>query len=320
MKPEEPTHKSVKHRIHDILESPFWKNRTTAAVQITLALVILANSVAVVIFTIPGIQPTTQSVLNAAITFCLLVFAAEYILRLWACTSAPTFRERTAERLRFASGIYQIIDLISILPLCFPIFFPQDFALLRIFRLLSIFKLGRYSRRSASLAQLKRVLLRKREIFSLMIFFLVFVILFSSTVMYGVEHDAQPEKFSSIPAAMWWAMMTVTTVGYGDIYPVTPIGQTIASFVTILGVMLLALPSAILASGFIEEHQRKRDDGGSERLDAAVTLLERMGALKEKGHLTSGEFAEYKGLIQRLCQEDEGGGGEETAAETTAGK
>lgn len=297
---------SMKSRVHDVLESPFWTSRTTAVVQIALAVVILANSAAVVVYTVPGIRPATLSALNAIITFCLLVFAAEYVLRLWACTSAPTFRERTAERLRFASGIYQVVDLISVLPLLFPIFFPHDFALLRIFRLLSIFKLGRYSRRSSSLAQLKRVLLRKREIFSLMLFFLIFVILFSATIMYAVEHDAQPEKFSSIPAAMWWAIMTVTTVGYGDIYPVTPIGQTIASFVTILGVMLLALPSAILASGFIEEHQRKREAGGGERLDAAVALLERIGALKEKGYLSAGEFAEYKELVRRLCREENG--------------
>lgn len=297
----EPSDGSIKSRVHYILESPFWVSRTTALVQLALAIVIFTNSIAVVIFTVPDLGPGVELTLNIIISICLLVFAVEYVLRLWACTSAPTFRKRASERLHFALGLYQIIDLISIIPLLFPIFFPHDLPLLREFRLLSIFKLGRYSRRSESLAMLKRVLLRKREIFSLMFFFLIFVILFSSTIMYAVEHDAQPTMFSSIPASMWWAMMTVTTVGYGDIYPTTPIGETIASFVALIGIMLLALPSAILASGFIEEYQQKKggpmDEG---RIDAEISLMERVGALKDKGDITPGEFDEYKELIQRL--------------------
>lgn len=116
-----------------------------------------------------------------------------------------------------------------------------------------------------------------------MVFFLVFVILFLATIMYLVENPARPDKFSSIPAAIWWAMMTVTTVGYGDIYPVTPIDQAFGSLITLAGVLLLALPSAILASGFIEERQRDNEVGHGEMAEQILAQLGRAADLWEKG-------------------------------------
>ncbi len=287
----------IKPRVYTILEKSPGKDRLALLVQVTLAIVILLNTILVVIYTVPWIALKYWFPINVTITFCLLVFTAEYILRLWSCTNAPTFRVRTAERLRYATGFFMIIDLISIIPLFFPLFFPKDFALLRTFRLLSIFKLGRYARHSESLALLKRVIIKKREIFTLMVFFLVFVILFSSTIMYLVENSAQPDKFSSIPAAMWWSVMTVTTVGYGDIIPVTPLGQTLASVMTLVGVLLLALPSAILAAGFIEERQKDHETTGHIPPGNGVELLERLAALKENGHISEDEFETLKHLV-----------------------
>jgi voltage-gated potassium channel len=198
-----------------------------------------------------------------------------------------------------------IIDLISIIPILFLFFFPRIPALLHLFMLLSIFKLVRYSRNSASLKQLRRVIFKKREIISILVLFLVFSILFSSTIMYIIENAAQPDKFSSIPAAMWWAVMTVTTVGYGDIIPITPLGKIIAGMVTIGGVLLLALPSAILASGFMEERQREQMVRDHPGIEAGISLLERVGTLKERGLITEEEFDEYKALVLPRLHEEE---------------
>ncbi|MBN2734527.1 MAG: ion transporter [Methanomicrobiaceae archaeon] len=287
----------LKSRVYTILEKSPGGDRPAFLIHAFLAIVILLNTSLVVIYTVPDIALKYRLPINILITVCLLIFAAEYILRLWSCTDAPTFKARTMDRLRHATRFYMIIDVISIVPLLFPFFLPGDFALLKTFRLLSIFKLGRYAQNSGSLALLKRVIFKKREIFTIMVFFLVFVILFSSTIMYLVENSAQPEKFSSIPAAMWWAVITVTTVGYGDIIPITPLGQTLASFITLAGVLLLALPSAILASGFIEERQKENETASEISPLNRIEILERLSALKEKEHISAYEFNKLKNLI-----------------------
>lgn len=310
----------LKNRISEILEhSPgSWRNRTAMKVQISLAFVILLNTFLVIIYTVPWIEKKYWLLINILFTGCVLVFAAEYVLRLWSCTDAPTLRERTAERLRHATEFYMIIDLISIVPLFFPVLFPQDLAMMKTFRLLSVFKLGRYARYSDSLAQLKRVIVKKREIFSIMLYFLIFVILFSATLMYLVENSAQPDEFSSIPAAMWWAVITVTTVGYGNIIPVTPLGQILASIMILAGVLLLALPSAILASGFIEERQKGHEKSDPFSSVNEIELLERLAALKESGHIAKDEFDSLKRLI--LPARTHGGESEEGSMQKKQGK
>lgn len=152
-----------------------------------------------------------------------------------------------------------------------------------------------------SLDQLKRVLFRKREIFGFMLFFLVFVILFSSTILYLVENPVQPDKFSSIPAAMWWAMMTVTTVGYGDMIPITPLGKGIASLFTLMGVLVLALPSAILASGFIEERDKvKTGVLNPAQLATYADLVHHLSACHDDGILSDQEYADFLTFISNL--------------------
>ena len=283
---------TLKSRIYQILEHTPGRrgDHTAVLVQFSLATVILLNTFFVIIYTMPSVEEDYWLPINLVFTFCLLVFAAEYVLRLWSCTDAPTLKERTADRLRYATGFFMIIDLISIIPLIFPVLFPQDFAMLKTFRLLSVFKLGRYARYSEPLALLKRVIIKKREIFSIMLSILVFLILFSATLMYLVENKAQPEQFSSIPAAMWWAVITVTTVGYGNIVPITPAGQILASVMILGGVLLLALPSAILAAGFIEEKQKNQEDPESLLSVTEIELLERLAVLKESGHIARDEF------------------------------
>ncbi|PKG31865.1 potassium channel family protein, partial [Methanoregula sp.] len=147
---------------------------------------------------------------------------------------------------------------------------------------------------------LKRIFFHKREFLSFLRFALIFNILFFSTMLYLVEYDAQPDKFSSIPAAMWCAVMTVTTVGYGDIYPVTVAGKIITGLVTITGVILLAVPAAILASGFMEERERMRHMMSDRHasLHSELELVERAGMLRDKGILSDQEFEEYKARIR----------------------
>jgi len=295
----------IKARVHTILEGTPRQDPTALIVQAFLAFIILANTLTVVLITLPDLPVPARNLLYIIITICLFIFAIEYILRIWSCTHALSFRGRVMDRLRYATQIYMVIDLISIIPIFFPFVFPRDNALLHVIRLLSIFKLVRYARNSEALKLLHRVISKKQEIISILVLFLVFEILFSSTIMYLVENAAQPEKFSSIPAAMWWAVMTVTTVGYGDIIPITPLGQTIAGLVTIGGVLLLALPSAILAAGFMEERQREQASLELSDTESWIAMLERLGALNERGLILKEEFEAYKALILPRLHERE---------------
>lgn len=294
----------VKNRVHTLLDEPDRGDPGALVVQGVIAGAIVINTLAVILFTMRSMSEQYRFLLDPIIVICLLIFTAEYCLRIWSCTSARDPKVRVRDRLRYAFHLYQIIDLISIIPILFPIISPDHLDLLRTFCIISIFKLGRYSRYFHSLEQLKRVLLRKREIFAIMLFFLVFVVLFSSAIMFLVENPAQPDKFTSIPAAMWWAMMTVTTVGYGDIIPVTPLGKVIGSVMTFAGVLVLALPSAILATGFIEEREKRpgSDPDGS-RIKAQKDLFLIFTRLYEEEKISAEEFEESTRNLIRLYKE-----------------
>jgi voltage-gated potassium channel len=284
----------LKRKVNEVLDHPQMGDSRAIAIQAFLAATIVINTIAVIIITIPDIRPLYFTFLNLIITICLGIFAIEYFLRLWSCTVADTLQKRTFERLKYALHFYLIIDLVSIIPIFFPFLFPSHIALLRLVRLVSIFKLGRYTRYSKSLALFRRVLIRKQEIFAIMLFFLVFVILFSSTMLYLVENPVQPDSFSSIPAAMWWAVMTVTTVGYGDIIPVTPLGRILAGLFTLVGVLVLALPSAILASGFMEEREKEREQFA---FLEKKSILEKITRLYEEGKIDREDFNEFRDLL-----------------------
>lgn len=295
---------TVKNRVHVILDEPSPGDRVAFNIQWFLALVVLLNAVVIVLITVPSIDKQYRILFGPVMNFCLFIFTIEYLLRIWSCTSSANLKGIVGDRFRYAMHLYLLIDLISILPVFFPFIFNRHLTILRTFRLLSIFKLGRYSRYSQSLAQLKRVLFRKREIFAIMVFILIFVVLFSSTILYLIENPVQPDKFSSIPAAMWWSAMTVTTVGYGDIYPVTTLGKIIGSFFTFLGVLVLALPSAILATGFIEEKNRISDPVMVQRASAAC-LIRHFTSLRDQGKISDQEYEEFTSMVYCLRSGDE---------------
>ena len=153
-----------------------------------------------------------------------------------------------------------LVDLLAIAPFYVAPLAAHNtvvFRLLRIFRLLRLLKLGRYH---SSLGLLGKVLKNRREELVISLALVAMLVVVASTLMYALEHEAQPKAFSSIPAAMWWGVVTMTTVGYGDVYPVTTAGKVVAGLSLLLGVGLFALPAGILASGFSEELQREREE------------------------------------------------------------
>jgi voltage-gated potassium channel len=221
-----------------------------------LVVLIVLNVVAVVLETEPSVYAGNEALFEGFEWFSVAVFSIEYLLRLWSCTVDPNYRHPILGRLRFALRPLSLIDLLAILPSLLPFigFDLRFIRALRLLRLLRVLKLGRYSE---AIGLLGRVLRSRRTELGVMFFVLTIVLICAAGAVYYAEHEAQPEAFSSIPAAMWWAVITLTTIGYGDIYPKTPLGKILGGMIAVCGIGLVALPTAIIASGFSEELQRR---------------------------------------------------------------
>lgn len=181
--------------------------------------------------------------------FSVFVFSLEYVLRVWSAVDIPMLSRLPPwrARLRFALRPIKLIDLMAVLPWYLQWFIPVDLRFLRVLRLLRLLKLARYS---PALQTLGRVLADEyRALLGALLVMLV-LLLFASTAIYFLDREAQPDKFGSVPASAWWALTTLTTVGYGDAVPVTPWGRVFGGVVMLLGVGMFALPIAIIATGF----------------------------------------------------------------------
>lgn len=187
-----------------------------------------------------------------------------------------------------------LIDLFAILPFFLPLLIPIDLRFIRALRLLRIFRLLKLGRYSYALSLLSRSLQNIKEVIAVAFFALVIILILASSMMFYIENEAQPEKFSSIPDTMWWAIATLTTVGYGDIYPITPLGKFLGSFIAILGIGMFALPAGVLAIAFLEEIQKKKSAAVQAKTDRTaeneIALLERLEVLRDKGTLSGEEF------------------------------
>lgn len=186
------------------------------------------------------------------------IFTIEYLMRLWVAVEEERFSQPLWGRLRYMCTPMALIDLIAILPFYLGLFINTSqvdarfVRGIRLFRLFRLFKIGRYSQ---SINQLLGVFSRKREELAITFFAVILMLILSSSIVYLAEHKAQPDKFSSIPAAMWWGVATLTTVGYGDVYPITALGKFFGAIIALLGVGIVALPAGIIASGFNEAMQ-----------------------------------------------------------------
>lgn len=194
--------------------------------------------------------------------FSVIVFTLEYILRLWTSDFDYTTGNFFTKKFKFIISKFGLIDLISILPFYLPLIIPLDLRvvrILRLFRLLRIFKLGRFSK---SMKTIGSILKETKADLSITIFVAFVLLILSSTLMYYIENDAQPEKFENIGQAMWWSVATLTTVGYGDVYPITGIGKFLSAIIAIIGIGFVALPTGIISSAFVERIRNEKKENG----------------------------------------------------------
>ena len=242
----------IRRRAYEILEIGRGEDRLSILVDNAIILLIILNVVAFTLETVPEIQAQYGDLLFALEVFSVAVFTVEYALRLWSAVEVP-FLQRCLPleaRLRFARRPYMIIDLLAILPFYLSLLFPIDLRILRMLRLIRFLKLARYS---PALHTLLRVIANERRALVGALLLMVTMLLFSATGIYFLEREVQPDKFGSIPEAAWWAIATLTTVGYGDVAPITGLGKLFGGVVMLIGLGMFALPIAIISTSFAQE-------------------------------------------------------------------
>jgi voltage-gated potassium channel len=219
--------------------------------ELVLILTIILNILAIVLDSVERTHNEYAALFDGFEIYSLIFFTVEYIARVYSIVEHPKYAHPLYGRLRYLRSPIAIIDLLAFLPFYFR-FLTVDLRFLRIFRLMALFRMFKIARYLHALTIFRRVLKDRKEQLVLSFIFILFVLVVISFIMFYAEHDDQPEKFSSIPATMWWGIATLTTVGYGDIVPITPLGKFLGGLFAIAGVGLLALPAGILSSGFFE--------------------------------------------------------------------
>lgn len=248
----------VKKVLFEILEVASADDLPSRVFDVFIMTLISLNVIAVILETVESLSSQYKLFYWIFEIFSVSVFTIEYLLRLLTCTTDNRFKSPFKGRIRFAVTPLSLVDLMAILPFYLPMIIPIDLRFIRALRLFRLFRLFKMARYSEALKTLRNVLKGKKEELLIAIFSVLILLVISSSLMYFVENEAQPDAFSSIPAAMWWGVATLTTVGYGDVYPITPIGKFLGAIIALLGIGMFALPAGILASGFAEEIQKRR--------------------------------------------------------------
>ena len=228
-------------------------------VDVILLVLILLNVLAVILETVQSLQLRFGTAFWAFEVFSVGVFSVEYAARIWACTADPRYRQPIIGRLRYVSSFGGVVDLLAILPFYVSLAVPAaalDLRILRVLRLLRFARVLKLARYSDSIVRMKRVIGARRGDLGVALAAVGVVLILASSAIYYVEVDTQPDVFTSIPAAMWWGISALTTVGYGDITPVTPLGKFLGGIIQLLGIAIFALPAGIIAAGYEEESRR----------------------------------------------------------------
>jgi voltage-gated potassium channel len=260
-----PAHRHVHRRrtlrrtVYHMLGGDGHSDLLVKIVDFFLIALIVLNVVAVVMESVEHLSIAHGPVFHAFDLISVAIFSAEYLLRLWTAVEIdnPRFRHPVWGRLRWAVSPMAVVDLLSVLPFYLGIVVEMDLRAIRVLRVLRVFKLGRYSMAMSVMASVAR---QEARSISAVLFVMLVILVLTSSMMYLFEHRAQPHVFSDIPTAMWWAVVTLTTLGYGDMVPITMLGRILGGMTAILGVGMIALPAGVLASGFSEQMRIRREE------------------------------------------------------------
>lgn len=251
---------SLKKRLYGILELLNTDDPLTLPLNYFLITLIIVSFISTIIESEPGMAASIQKALLILEYLTVGIFTLEYLIRVWVCTENPKFGAKSWGRFEFLVSFFALVDLIAILPFYLPLVIPLDLRFLRILRLIRMSRLLKLARYSEALKTIGRVFQEKKGELGVALLLVLILISVASGLLFVAENEAQPDKFSSILSSMWCAIITLTTIGYGDVFPVTFLGKLLTALIAFLGVGLFALPAGILASGFAEEIRRRKEE------------------------------------------------------------
>lgn len=250
--------RSIQVRLFQILESEVKHDLSARFCSIFIATIVLLNIVAVVLGSVNTLYQRWSIYFDYFEWFSIILFSVEYLLRIWASGARfpPGYGNSWRGRKAYILSFYGLIDLIALAPYFLQVLIPGlDLRIVRAVRLVRVFKISHYS---TAIEDLVQAIYDERRSFAATLYLLLITILITSSLMYFAENEAQPEKFASIPDAIYWAVITLTTVGYGDFTPVTWPGRVISLFTAFLGVCTVAILTGIVASAFANQMARRR--------------------------------------------------------------
>lgn len=248
---------NIRKRIFEIIEKSRGQDIISSIVDISLIILILLNIVAVTVASFNSFSMVYGVPLYRFETFSIIIFSIEYFLRIW--TANYKYPYSKCPYIRYFFSPSAIIDIVVILPFYLPFITGIDLRFLRILRLLRMFRIFKLGRYSESMSIIGRVLKKEKEKLITTVFLTVIMIFVASSIMYYVESPSQPEVFTDIIATTWWSIATFTTIWYGDVCPITVTGKILGGIISLLGIMLIALPSGIICSGFMTELDHKKN-------------------------------------------------------------
>lgn len=246
----------LKHRIHHMLQGQHLVEPWAAFFNFSLAALIILNVLALMLETVDDLYSNWKIFFFVFELFSVIIFLAEYLLRLWVADLNPKYQHPPGGRIRYLFSPLALVDLMAFLPSLL-LMSGLDLRSLRVLRLVRVVRLLHVPRFNRATYAIWHAARSKSAEFIIAGTIMFILLILCSSLAYFAEHEAQPKAFSSIPASLWWGIMTMTTVGYGDVYPITTLGKIIASIFAALGIGFFALPSAILASALIEQARLK---------------------------------------------------------------
>lgn len=223
-----------------------------------IILLILSNVLTSILETIHEINRPLKETFRIFEIISIVIFTLEYILRLYISDLTHPSNNRIRSFFKFILSGSGLIDLLAIIPFYIPFLIQMDLRFLRILRLTKFIRILKVNRYNNSASIILEVIKEKKEELTITGFITFLTLLFASFLMYHIEGQAQPDHFPNVIASFWWAVATLTTVGYGDVYPITAIGKFISGFIAILGIGIVALPTGIISAGFMERINKKK--------------------------------------------------------------